>query len=209
MGLLLNREDLLELTRRMTPKRNCFTRIAGGYMDAEGYIDDSFNVHFQKLDAQETGKMLEIMKAIPFSETNRNLKAYDFPTDGQAGKFRQLLTALIQCELKNDALLDTLYEQIGVKYKAYGDYAILVCQGNYDVPRKGSDLERQDESEEVYRFLILAVCPQIGTYEPGEPECGFLYPSFSDRSEDRERIAIYQKDAVRPKSEIMEVLGVK
>ena len=73
---------------------------------------------------------------------------------------------------------------------------------------KGSNKERQDESEEVYRFLILAVCPQIGTYEPGEPEWGFLYPSFSDRSEDRERIAVYQKDAGRSHPEMMEVLGV-
>jgi hypothetical protein len=204
---MLNREDLLELTRRMTPKRNCFTRIAGGYMDAEGYIDDSFNVHFQKLKADETGKMLQIMKTIPFSETNKNLKAHPFPAEGRAGKFRQLLTALIQCELKNDALLDTLYELIGEKYKAAGDYAILVCQGNYDIPLKGSDKERQDESEEVYRFLILAVCPQIGSYEPGEPEWGFLYPSFSDRSEDRERIAVYRRDAGRSHPELMELLG--
>lgn len=30
---MINREDMLELTRRMTPKRTCIDRIAGGYMD--------------------------------------------------------------------------------------------------------------------------------------------------------------------------------
>ena len=32
----IDREDMLELTRRMTVSRNCFSRIAGAYMDEEG-----------------------------------------------------------------------------------------------------------------------------------------------------------------------------
>lgn len=32
----INREDMLELTRRMTLKRNCFDKIAGAYLDEEG-----------------------------------------------------------------------------------------------------------------------------------------------------------------------------
>ena len=29
---MINREDMLELTRRMTPERTCFDRIAGAYV---------------------------------------------------------------------------------------------------------------------------------------------------------------------------------
>ena len=36
---MMKREDLLELTRRMTPKRNCFTRTAGAYLTPQGEID--------------------------------------------------------------------------------------------------------------------------------------------------------------------------
>ena len=43
----INREDMLELTRRMTLKRNCFGRVAGGYYDEDGNLEDSFNVHFE------------------------------------------------------------------------------------------------------------------------------------------------------------------
>lgn len=32
----INREDMMELTRRMTLSRNCFSRLAGAYMDEEG-----------------------------------------------------------------------------------------------------------------------------------------------------------------------------
>ena len=38
---MINREDMLELTRRMTPSRTSFTRVAGGYMEPDGEIDES------------------------------------------------------------------------------------------------------------------------------------------------------------------------
>ena len=43
---MINREDMLALTRRMTVKRTSITRIAGGYMDIDGFIDGTFNTSF-------------------------------------------------------------------------------------------------------------------------------------------------------------------
>ena len=40
---MINREDMLALTRRMTVKRTSMTRIVGGYLDMDGYIDGTFN----------------------------------------------------------------------------------------------------------------------------------------------------------------------
>ena len=37
---------------------------------------------------------------------------------------------------------------------------------------------RQGESEEMFEYLICAICPVSGDYEPGEPECGFLFPGI-------------------------------
>ena len=207
---MLNREDLLELTRRMTPKRNCFTRIAGGYMTDDGYMESDFNVHFQKLSPKETERMLSAVKAIPFSQTNKELKEHRFPGNGpDSARMRQLLTALIQCELKNGALLQTLYELIAEKYQTDSDYAILVCQGNYDIPIKGSDKEFQGESEEVYSFLICAICPQEDYEITGETLSGFLYPSFSDRSADPDHIAVFHKSAAYQDNVLLKVLGTE
>ena len=72
----INREDMLELTRRMTPARTSFTRIAGCYVDKEGDFDGSFNVNFLKLSQKDKTKNLEIAKTIPFSKTNIQLKRY-------------------------------------------------------------------------------------------------------------------------------------
>ncbi len=61
------------------------------------------------------------------------------------------------------------------------------------MPVKGSDKESQWESEEVYSFLVGAICPVSGDYEPDAPVSGFLFPAFRERSGDSGRIEIFQK----------------
>ena len=191
----INREDMLELTRRMTLKRNCFYRIAGAYLDEEGFVDGTFNKHFQKLSQKDQQANLDIAKAIPFSDTNVQLKEYVFSeADRRSGSIWQLLMALNECGLKNDAMLDTFYEEFGQRYRTDKSYAIYFFHGSYDVPLKASDKESLWESEEVYRFLVCAVCPLSGDYEAGEPECRFLFPAFKDRSSDMERINVFAVD---------------
>lgn len=188
----IDREDMLELTRRMTVSRNCFTRIAGAYLDEEGFIDGTFNTNFLKLSSSEKTKKLEVAKAIPFSETNVQLEDHRLGAEARKpGSVWQLLMALRECELKNDALLLSLYELIGERHSSDHPYGIYVFYGNYDIPVKGKDKVSQWESEEVYRFLICAVCPVSGEYEAGKPECGFLFPAFSNRSTDLDGVCLY------------------
>ena len=195
----INREDMLELTRRMTLKRNCFGRIAGAYLDEEGFVEGTFNKHFQKLSSKDQQLNLKIAKSIPFSDTNVQLREYSFAEKAKKpGSVWQLLMALKECGLKNDAMLDVLYEEFGKRYKTDGEYAIYFFHGSYDVPLKANDKESLWESEEVYQFIICAVCPVSGDYEPGEPECGFLFPAFKDRSSDIHRINVFQADGRFP-----------
>ena len=150
---MINREDMLELTRRMTLARTSFTRIAGCYVDKDGDFDGSFNTNFLKLSSPERTKKLALAKEIPFSPTNVNLKKYEFPQS---------------------------------------------------VRKPGS----MWQSEEVFEYIICAVCPLSGEYEPGKPEYGFLFPAFTDRSADLNHIDIFQIDAKRPHNELLETLGV-
>ena len=208
MGLL-SREDMLELTRRMTPARTCFDRIAGSYRDEDGIEAGSFNIHFLKLTDKEKADNLKIAKAIPFSETRVQLKSYAFPGNSAKSKeMAKLLYAIKSSSLKNDALLETFYELIGDSYSAEGDYGIYLFHGAYDVPVKGKDKEWLEGSETVYEFIICAICPVTGDYEAGEPAWGFLYPSFVNRCEDREHIAIYNIDPHNEDMGFMNMLGL-
>lgn len=201
---MINRDDMLELTRRMNPSRSCFDRIAGAYMDEWGEIDETFNIHFLKLSGTEKSKNLELAKTIPFSQTNVQLKEYKFPEQakGKDSMF-QLLNAIQQCGLKNDALMEVLYEQIADGYPVDHEFAVFVFHGVYDVPLKGKDKESQWESEEVYDFIICTVSPMREQYEPAEPVFGFLYPAFSDRSADKDKIDIFHIDPNREEEGLM------
>ena len=189
---MINRNDMLELTRRMPPARTCFDRIAGAYISETGEIEDTFNIHFGKLSGAEKTRNLKLAKTIPFSKTNEQLKEYTF-ADAVKGKDSvwRLLQAVQQCGLKNDALMEILYEQIADAYIADHRFAVYVFHGVYDIPAKSKDGESLWESEEVYDFIICTICPLEDEYQPGEPVFGFLYPAFSDRSPDQGRINIY------------------
>ena len=104
---MIDRNDMLELTRRMTPARTCFDRIAGAYINDLGEVEGSFNIHFGKLSVKEKTRNLNIAKTVPFARTNVQLKEYTFPdtTKGRDTMYR-LLSVIRQCGLKNDEVLD-------------------------------------------------------------------------------------------------------
>lgn len=207
---MIHREDMMELTRRMTVPRTSMTRIAGSYMASDGFIDGTFNINFLKLSPGEKEKNLAIAKVIPFSETNKNLKRYKFSKEAmKQGSIWQLLMGMKSCGLKNDALMETFYEMVGEIYQANHGYGIFVFHDCYDVPVKAADHERLWESEEVFEYLICAICPVSGDYEPGKPECGFIFPAFSDRSEDQMHVDVFQADPEHAHEEILELLEVK
>lgn len=201
----INREDMLELTRRMTVARTSFTRIAGCYVDEDGEYDGSFNTNFLKLSQAERKKNLELAKAIPFSETNVQLKKYRFRKEyQQAGSMWQLFMAMKSCGLKNDALMETFYDVIMENYVSKEPYGIFVFHDRYDVPVKGTDKERQGESEEVFEYIICGICPLKGEYEPEKPIWGFLFPAFTDRSADINSIAVFRERENQPEEEFLQ-----
>ena len=105
-----------------------------------------------------------------------------------------MLDGIRESGLKNDALLDVLYELIGEQFHPGHSFACFLFFGQYDVPVKGSDQEWQEGSEEVYTYLLCAVSPQVGEYEPGKPEGGFLYPAFRNRTADMEYINVFHEE---------------
>lgn len=200
---MIQREDMLELTRRMTPARSCISRIAGAYFDEEGYVDGTFNTNFLRLSAPERAKQLALAKSVPFSDTNVQLKDYKIPKEARRpGGIWQLLDGIRQSEMKNDGLLDLLYEVIGERYQPGFPYACFLFYGRYDVPVKAGDKERLEDSEELYEYLICTVSPLAGEYEPGKAEFGFLYPAFRDRSGDRDYVNLFERIPERPHREL-------
>ena len=209
-SLKIDREDMLALTRRMTVKRTSITRIAGAYMDPDGFIDGTFNTRFLKLSGADRAKNLEIARTIPFAKTNGNLKRYVIPGHSRGREsIYQLLMGIRSSGLENDALLEIFYEMTGEKYRSDHEYGIFVFHDRYDVPVKTSDKERQWDSEEVYEYLICALCPLADEYEPDKPLWGFLFPAFTDRSCDWNHINIFHAHSKEEYQSLDRLLGVE
>ena len=205
---MLRREDMLELTRRMTPARSSIDRIAGCYFDEDGYIDGTFNTNFLNLSAKEKEKNLKLAKTVPFAETNRQLIEIDFPGETrESGDMMRLLDTIMEAGLKNDALLETFYEVAAENLPKGRPFALFLFHGIYDIPRVGTDKAEQWESEEVYEYLICTVSPVRGDYEADAPYCGFLYPSFYDRSADLYHIAVYEEEPDVSGEGLIQMLG--
>lgn len=197
---MIKRDDMLELTRRMTPARSSVERIAGAYFDKEGYVDGTFNTHFLNLSLADRAKNLNMAKTVLISKTNEQIREYKIPASARkSGDIFQLLDGIRESELKNDAFPDILYELIGENYRPGYAFACFLFFGQYDVPVKGSDREWMEGSEEVYTYLLCSISPLEDEYEPGKPEFGFLYPAFRDRTTNAEYINIFeeQPEAIR------------
>ena len=220
----MDKKGVAELKRRFT-KENCtFTRLCGCYVDAGKNKVVDLSETFLNLDDAEYYKYLDIAKKTLSGKLGNNLLELEFPlAEEAAGGRQQFLMGLRESALKNDDLMDAFYDLVIDSYDYVGNYLILVFHDAYDVMTKTSDNNKLDESEEVYEYLLCAICPvnltkpglgyredenrigpRIRDWVVGAPDTGFVFPAFTDRSTDIHSVMFYTRDTKTPHSEFME-----
>ena len=220
----MNKKDILELKRRFKKDACTFTRLCGCYVDADRNKVTTFGETFLNLEDEEFYKYLEIAKKVMSGTIGNNILELEFPTAEEApGGRQQFLMGLRESALKNDDLMDTFYDLVIENYSYVGNYLILVFHDAYDVMTKTSDNNKLDESEEVYEYLLCAICPvtltkpglgyredenrigpRIRDWVVGVPDTGFVFPAFTDRSSDIHSVMFYTRDTKTPHAEFME-----
>ena len=200
----MNKRDVLEIKRRFKKEACTFTRMCGCYVDADHNKITKIGETFLNLDDAEYFKYLDIAKKTLSGKLGNNLLELEFPlAEEETGGRQQFLMGLRESKLKNDDLLDTFYDMIIDSYDYVGNYLILIFHDAYDVMTKTSDNDKLDESEEVYEYLLCAICPvnltkpglgyredenriesRIRDWVVGMPDTGFIFPAFTDRSTD-------------------------
>lgn len=226
----MNKKDIFELKRRLKKESCTFTRMCGCYVDAERNRVLKLNENFLNLDEEEFYKYLEIAKKTFSGTVGNQFLELEFPLEEEeTGGRQQFLMALRSSTLQNEDLLERFYDMIIDHYSYAGNYLILVFHDAYDVITKTSDHNSLDESEEVYEYLLCAICP-VSLSKPGlgyredkhrigprirdwvvcAPESGFIFPAFTDRSTDIHAVMTYHKNAKQPHGELMEeILGCR
>ena len=221
----MNKKEVFELKSRFKKTGCTFTKLCGCYVNADKEILINFSETFLNLEEEEFYKYLDIAKKTLSGTMGNNLIELNFPLEEEkAGGRQQFLMGLRESKLKNEGLLNTFYQQIIDSYDYAGNYLILVFHDAYDVMTKTTDNAKLDESEEVFEYLLCAICPveltkpglgylenenRIGPrnrdWAVGAPDTGFVFPAFTDRSTDIHSVMFYTKNAVEPHKELMEL----
>ena len=83
------------------------------------------------------------------------------------------------------------------KYQSDQEYGVFLYHDRYDIPSKSADHKRLGESVQVF---------VSGDYEPEKPECGFLFPAYSQGGALMNCIDIFQSNEAHPHNEFAEML---
>lgn len=219
----MNRKDISELKKRFKKESCTFTKVCGCYVNSEKKPLFEFKENFLNLPNDEFFKYLEIAKKTLSGTIGNNLLELNFPlNESFENEKQQLFMMLKKSGLKEDVLLKMLYESIIEDYDFSGNYLILLFHDVYDVMMKTSDNRKLDESEEVYEYIICAICPVslskpgLGYFDKEEkikarirdwiveaPTVGFTFPGFIDRSTDVNTLMYYTKNVKEPHMGLM------
>lgn len=220
----MRKKDILELKKRLKKDYCTFTKMCGCYVSGEKHIILKFRETFLNLDEDEYFKYLEIAKKVLSGTIGNNILELNFPFNDDLINEKQVsLIQLKNSQLKDDSLLDDFYQSIIESYDYTGNFLILIFHDAYDVITKTKDNLKLDESEEVYEYVLCAICP-VSLSDPGlryfeeenkikarirdwiveNPTNGFIFPAFINRSSDVNSIMYYTKNAKDTHPELME-----
>lgn len=219
----MNKKEVLELKRRFKKESATFTRVCGCYVDGNHNKVCKFGNTFLNLEEDEFYKYLEIANKALSGTIGNNLLELKFPIEEEeVGGRQHILMALRASKLEDENLLDTFYDLVIDTYDHAGNYLIVLFHDAYDVMSRTSDNNNLDESEEVYEYLICAICPvdlskpglgfleeehrigpRVRDWVVGAVDTAFLFPAFNDRSTDIHSTLFYTKNTKEPHSEFM------
>ena len=215
-----------ELRRRFV-KDNTISRLALCYVNAAREKVVVQNEMFLSLPEEDMYKYLDIAKKSLSGQIGDNLMEFSYTSAQEEDENYRFMKGLLDSKLKNESLLDILFDKIIDSYVYDGNFLITVITDSYDVMTKTTDKQKLDESEKVFSYIIVSICPvnqtkaglgylptenRMGAREKdwvaGAPEVAFMFPSFNGRATDIHHVCYYTKDAADIHDEIIDsVLG--
>lgn len=225
----MNKKEVLEIRKQFTPANCALTRIACCYVNHEKEKVTQTREAFLSLPEEEAFKYFDIFRKSLSGNIGKNLLNYHFTTKDELDfGMHKTLMDLRNSKLQDDELLDFFYDTVIESYDCNENYYIVLVHGMYDITWKAYYGEEMfDASEEVYDFILCCICPvklskaglsydsehnevkdRIRDWIVGQPDTGFLFPAFNDRSTDIHSLLIYtRKPDELPYELISRVIG--
>ena len=223
----MNDKEIGEIRRHLRRDRSNITKIYGCFVNDNKEIITEFSQSTGIMPDNEGDKYFALFKRVLSGAIGKNLIDITFKTSQVANSpEHKLLMDLRASKLADDELLHGFFQKIIDSVTIEGNYLILMGCDSYDVPFKGKDdLSDSDKSEEVYTYLVCAICPVKQTkpnlhYVPEEklfhdgamnqpvsaPVLGFLFPAFDNRATNIYNALYYTHDIKVSQDALIEAL---
>lgn len=228
----MNKKETAEIKKNFSDKSGFFImeRLLTGFIDAEKnlrchQINSCLTMSVEEHDVYE-----ETLKKVLNTNVGKSFVEYEFPNEAyEEGKPQNILYTLLKSELKDETVCEDFLNHIANNRVCEGPFAVLTAYCTYTIRRKDKNDEFADGEDEVYRYILTALCP-VNTGSDGfifdsfnneitkkvnteliiskSPSDGFLFPVFSNRSSDINHVMYYTKSAKSPDISVVEnVLG--
>lgn len=200
----MDNKDLLEIKKLFKYPECSFSQIAFGVISSLEYegeeaaerINYTGQNKFLTREEDEQKTFLSLLnKAFCFQESVTSLDV------DVSGDIKRLLSSYAYSDSSANMALFPFMELIASMYSQIKSYAVVLFKGSYDIPIKDESKTKVGESDEVYNYIAVMICPieaaKVGL-SPVEgdirrsdivkilkaPLFGLLYPSFTSRSSD-------------------------
>ena len=211
----MNQKELNEIRRHLSLKRCGIHKIYGCFVSSGKEIISDFQTSFGLMSEFEAEKYLSLLKKTLSGTLGKNLLDLSFSTQQVVDSpEHKRLSALRNTQLEEPSARAAFFQSV-IASLSLGDtpYLILLAHDVYDVPHRGGDDELQaDASDQVFSYLLCAICPVKEekpelAYAPGDkvfrtrgisqiispPELGFLFPTFDQRAANLYHALFYTK----------------
>ena len=210
----MTEKEIREIRRRFRQNKSNIVSIRGCIVDNEKNIKSYIYQSMINSISDDCDKLLSVMKKVLSGGLGTNLVDLEYKAaEIIESEEHQLLMKLRDSSLKDDDLLNSFYSKIIESVHFDGSYAILFASDNYDVFSYTESGDREEDSSSVFSYIVCAVCPikqsKSGLYFSdfdnsfrsveermilGNPELGFMFPSFDDRSSNIYKAQLYTKN---------------
>ena len=228
----MNKKETAEIKKNFSDKSGFFImeRVLTGFIDAEKNLRCHTVNSCLTMPVEEHDVYDETLKKVLNTNVGKSFLEYEFPNEAyEEGKPQEILYSLLKSELKDETVCENFLNHIANNIAYEGPFAVITAYCVYTIRRKDKNDEFAEGEDEIYRYLLTAICP-VNTGSDGfvfdsfnneiskkinteliiskAPSDGFLYPVFSNRSPDVNHVMYYTRSASKPNVSVVEdVLG--
>ncbi len=220
-------KEINEIRRHLTGERCCISKLYGCFVNQQKEIISRTESSLALMPQGEKDKFISTIRKALSGGLGKNLTEITFTTAQVTdSEEHRLLMKLRETSLSDEESREKLFSKIIENISIEGNYIILIASDTYDVPFKTSDENSTGlDSTDVFSYILCAICPvkeskselaymadekEFHTFIMPQiisnPEVGFMFPAFDDRSTNIYNALFYIKNTANVQDSLIDVL---